>query len=292
MAVRRTLLFIPGNNPAMMLNAPVLGADTVVFDIEDAVSIGDKDAARILIRNTIQTLDFGRVEVAVRINDITTPYWQDDLRTVVPAKPSFFVLPKIELPEHVLEIDNFVGKLEKENNIPVGTIKFGTILETALGIENALAIGRTCKERLTGLLVGGEDLAASLWAVRTRKSHELLYARQRVITAARALGLTPYDTVYPDVEDIEGLIDDTKFSREIGFPGRGVISPRHVDIVNELFSPAPEEVQYAKEVMDIIEEAKRLGKGAIMLYGKMIDAPVVARARQVLEIAEQIGGGV
>ena len=290
MPVRRTLLFIPGNNPAMMINAPILGADTIIFDIEDAVAIADKDAARILIRNTIQTLDFGKVEVAVRINDISTQYWQDDLRTVVPVKPSFLQLPKIEEPAHILELNEFVTKLEKENGIPVGAVKFGPILETALGIENAMPIGQTCKERLMGLFVGGEDLVTSLCALRTRKSHELLYARQRIIVAARALGLIPYDTVYPDVEDIEGLIEDTKFSREIGFPGRGVISPRHVETVNELFSPTPQEIQYATEVMDIIEEAKRAGKGAIMLYGKMIDAPIVARARQILETAGQIIG--
>ena len=153
-----------------------------------------------------------------------------------------------------------------------------------------MVIGQTCKERLIGLLLGGEDLVTSLYAVRTRKSHELLYGRQRIIAVARALGLVPYDTVYPDVEDIEGLIEDTKFSREIGFPGRGVISPRHVDIVNGLFSPTAEEIQYATEVMEIIEEAKRLGKGAIMLYGKMIDAPIVTRARYILEIAGQIKG--
>jgi len=288
MAVRRSLLFIPGNSPAMMLNAPVLGADAIIFDIEDAVAPADKDAARILIRNAIRNLDFGRIEVSVRVNDITTPYWQEDIRAVLPAKPSFLVLPKIESPEHIIEFDKFVTQIEKDNSIAKGTVKFAPLLETAMGIENAFQIGQTCKERLIGLVMGGEDLATSLWAVRTRESHEILYARQRIVSAARALGLTPYDTVYADVDDMEGLIKDTKFSRELGFPGRLLISPRHVDIVNTIFSPSEEEIAYAGEVMEIIEEAKRLGKGAISLRGKMIDAPIVTRARQILEIAAQI----
>ena len=288
--VRRTLLYVPGNNPSMMVNASVLGADVVVLDIEDAVSAADKDAARILIRNALYELDFGMVEIAVRINDTTTPYWQDDLRAIVPARPNLLVLPKIERPQDIIAIDAEVEALERENGLPVGGIKFGPILETALGIENAYAIAQTHTERLFGLLVGGEDLVVSLHAKRTRESLEILYPRLRCVVAARASGIPPLDTVYPGIEDIEGLVKDTAFSCSVGFAGRCIISPRHVAPVNEIFSPSEDEIRHASEIVDAIEKATTSGRGVGSLYGKMIDAPVVARARQVLSIARRIKG--
>ena len=291
MNICRTMLFIPGNNPNMMVNAPVLGADTIIFDIEDAVDIDDKDAARILIRNMIRMLDMDDVEVAVRINDVTTPFWKLDIDTVVPARPNLLVIPKIEKPEDLQMVGEYILQIEKRNNLPLNSIKLAPILETALGIENAFAIANTCNKRLKVLMIGGEDLTASLCAIRTKESMEILYARQRVVTAARAVGIDAIDTIYPDIEDLNGLEEDTKFSRQIGYSGRAIISPRHVEIVNGVFTPSEKEIRYANEVLEVIEQGKRAGKGAITLYGKMIDAPIVERARKVIEIASHIRGG-
>ena len=292
MKIRRTLLWIPGNNPAMMSNAPILRADTIALDNEDAVQPGDKDAARILIRSYLESLRGNHpVELAVRINDVTTPYWQDDIKGIIPGQPDAIIIPKVERPEDIVLVHELVSKIEAECGLPIGGIKFLPILETALGIENAFLIASTTTGRLDGIMMGGEDLVTSLGGLRTKESREIEYARCRVVCACRACGLNPIDTVYPDVEDIDGMIADTKYSRQIGYVGRAVISPRHVPYANEVYSPSEADILYAREVLEAYEEGRRQGKGAVSLHGKMIDAPMIPRAMQVLEIAKMIRGG-
>jgi len=292
MRIRRTLLWIPGNNPAMMANAPILRADTIGLDNEDAVQPGDKDAARILIRNYLESVRGKHpLELAVRINDVTTPYWKDDITCIAPAQPDAFIVPKVERPEDLYLVHELLTQVEKEHGLPENEIKLLPILETALGIENAFLIASTTTGRLDGIMMGGEDLVTSLGALRTREGREIDYARCRIVSAARACNLNPIDTVFPDVEDIEGMIADTKYSRQIGYSGRAVISPRHVTYANEVYSPSEKDILYAQEVLEAYEEGRRLGKGAVSLHGKMIDAPMIPRAQQVLEIAKMIRGG-
>lgn len=292
MKLRRSLLFIPGNSPNMMINAPVLGADGVIFDIEDAVAVDDKDTARILIRNTLQWIARSRIELCVRINDFTTPYWKLDMDAVIPAKPDSLVVPKVETVERFEEMSAYAASLEEKHGLPVGSVKFLPILETAVGIENAFIIAQSCKGRLDALLMGGEDLATDLGAIRNEKTNEeLLYGRLRVLNAARAAGLTPIDTAFAAVEDAESFYRDTQFSRQIGYAGRAVISPRQVAPANEIYSPSEKAVRLARETIEVYEEARAAGKGAVSLYGKMIDAPIITRAKQILEFAELMKGG-
>ena len=151
-----------------------------------------------------------------------------------------------------------------------------------------IALQKLCAK---ALFLGAEDLSTDLQAIRSKKSDEILYARGRIVLAARAAGVEVFDTPFTDVNDDEGLLQDATFARSIGFTGKASISPRHVSAINEVFSPSLEDITYAQEVMEAIEEGKRQGKGAVSLRGKMIDKPIVDRARKVLEAARELGLG-
>lgn len=286
--MRRSMLFMPGNTPNMLINAAYLGADSLIFDLEDAVSPAEKDAARILIRNTIRYMDFGNQEIVVRINAIDTPFWQADIDTVLPEKPDLLLLPKASRPEDILLVDRYMAKKEEELGLEVGNIGLMPLIETALGLENAFLIASASK-RVKAMLLGAEDLTADLQCARTKEGKEIEYARGRIVVAARAAGIDVYDTPFTDVNDDAGMIVDTKFAKSLGFTGKASISPRHIEMINGIFCPTQAEVDYAYEVMDAITLAKEQGKGAIALRGKMIDAPIVARAQRTISAAKTLG---
>ena len=286
--MRRSMLFMPGNTPNMLINAAYLGADSLIFDLEDAVSPAEKDAARILIRNTIRYMDFENQEIIVRINSIDTPFWQDDIDTVLPEKPNLLLLPKANRPEDVILVDEYMTNLEKKLGIKVGSIGLMPLIETALGLENSFLIASASK-RVKAMLLGAEDLTADLQCSRTKEGKEIEYARGRIVVAARAAGIDVYDTPFTDVNDDEGIITDTKFAKSLGFTGKASISPRHIEAINQIFSPTQAEIDYAFEVIDAITLAKEQGKGAIALRGKMIDAPIVARAERTIAAAKTLG---
>ncbi|MBR4288055.1 MAG: CoA ester lyase [Clostridia bacterium] len=286
--MRRSLLFLPGNNPNMLINGNVLGADAVIFDLEDAVSPSEKDAARILVRNTLKYMDFCGCETVVRINSVDTPYWKEDLREIIPQKPNMILLPKTSSPEDICLVDEYIGELEKNEKMEPGSVDLMPLIETALGVENSFLIA-TAAPRVKALFLGAEDLTADLQCKRTKEGREIEYARTRLVVAARAAGIEVYDTPFTDVNDDEGIFVDAAVAKALGFSGKASISPRHVDAINEVFSPTLEEIEYAYEVMDAIALAKKQGKGAIALHGKMIDAPIVARAERVLAAAKELG---
>ena len=288
--MRRSMLFLPGNNPNMLINGNCLGADAVIFDLEDAVSPAEKDAARILVRNTLRYMDFSGCECIVRINSIDTPYWQDDIRALLPYKPSLFLLPKTGCAEDVRIADEFITQVEKEMGLEENSVGLMALIETAMGVENSFAIASSCK-RMEALFLGAEDLTADLQCKRTKESQEILYARTRLVVAARAAGVQVYDTPFTDVNDDEGIRVDAEAAKAFGFTGKSSISPRHVEVINEVFSPTMAEIEYAYEVMEAITLAKQQGKGAIALHGKMIDAPIVSRAEQTIAMAEALGLG-
>ena len=285
--MRRSMLFIPGNTPNLVVNSPYLGADAIIFDLEDAVSPGEKDAARILVRNTLRYLDLGGRETIVRINAIDTDYWQKDVEAMVAQGPDLLMLPKSSRPEDVRTVDEAVTRAEERAGAR-HRIRLMPLIETALGVENAYAIA-TASPRVAALFLGAEDLTADLRCQRTKEGREIEYARTRLVTAARAADIDVYDTPFTDVNDDEGAWRDAETARALGFTGKASISPRHIQAINTVFSPSQEEVDYAYEVMEAIRMAKEQGRGAIALRGKMIDAPIVARARRTLEMAREIG---
>lgn len=286
--MRRSMLFLPGNNPNMLINGNCLGADAVIFDLEDAVSPAEKDAARILVRNTMRYMDFRGCEIIVRINSIDTPYWKQDVDAILPYQPGLFLLPKTGTPEDALEADAYITQVEAKLGLAKNTVGLMPLIETAMGVENAFRIA-SCTDRVKALFLGAEDLTADLQCKRTKEGREIEYARTRLVVAARAAGVDVYDTPFTDVNDDEGIVKDAELAKALGFTGKASISPRHVEVINAVFSPTQKDVDYAYEVMDAIELAKSQGKGAIALHGKMIDAPIVARAQRTIAMAEALG---
>ncbi len=285
----RSLLFIPGNNPGMLLNADVHGADAIILDLEDAVSPDQKDAARILVRNAVKALSYN-TQLVIRVNPLGTPFYEDDLKAVVPLRPDFIMPTKVDGEEYIKDLDERLTALEKENGLTEGQVKIIPLIETAEGIENAFRIAKA-SGRIFGLFLGAEDYSADLRAHRTKEGDEILYARGRILNAARAASVEAFDTPFTDVNDEEGLEKDAFLAREMGFSGKAAISPRHVSGINKAFSPTKAEIDYANEVLMAIEEGIRLGKGAVSLRGKMIDKPIVDRAKRVVETAKILGLG-
>ena len=288
--MRRSMLFLPGNNPNMLINGGTLGADAIIFDLEDAVSPAEKDAARILVRNTLRYMDLGGCEKIVRINSVDTAYWQADLDAIAPYQPDLILLPKSATAQDILLVDSYLTEKEAKLGLEQNTIGLMPLIETALGVENAFAIASATK-RVKALFLGAEDLTADLQCKRTKEGREIEYARTRLVVAARAAGVDVYDTPFTDVNDDEGIVADANLAKALGFTGKASISPRHVEVINAVFSPTATEIDYAYEVLDAIEEAKRQGKGAIALHGKMIDAPIVARAQRTIDMAKALGLG-
>ena len=288
--MRRSMLFLPGNNPNMLINGNCLGSDAVIFDLEDAVAPAEKDAARILVRNTIRYMDFRGCEIIVRINSIDTPFWKQDLDAILPWKPNLILLPKTGSASDVLEADAYMNDLEEKLGFEKHTVGLMPLIETAMGVENAFSIASATK-RVKALFLGAEDLTADLQCKRTKEGREIEYARTRLVVAARAAGVDVYDTPFTDVNDDAGIWTDAQLAKSLGFNGKASISPRHVEVINSVFSPTEREIEYAYEVMDAIETAKRQGKGAIALHGKMIDAPIVARAQRTIDMANALGLG-
>lgn len=288
--MRRSMLFLPGNNPNMLINGNCLGADAVIFDLEDAVSPDEKDAARILVRNTMRYMDFRGCEIIVRINSIDTPYWQKDLDQILPYRPGLILLPKTGSAADVLAADRYMTQVEEKLGMEPGTVGLMPLIETAMGVENSFSIA-SATSRVKALFLGAEDLTADLQCKRTKEGREIEYARTRLVMAARAAGVDVYDTPFTDVNDDEGIEVDALLAKSLGFSGKASISPRHVDVINRVFSPTPAEIDYAYEVMEAIALAKQQGKGAIALRGKMIDAPIVTRAQRTIAMAQALGLG-
>ena len=286
----RSMLFLPGNTPNIIINGAILGADAVILDLEDAVAPAEKDSARILVRNAIRYMGFGACDVIVRINAIDTPFWQKDLDAIIPQKPAMIMPPKVSCAQDVLAVDAYISRLEEKLGLEKNTVALIPLIETALGVENAFAIASATK-RVKAIFLGGEDLTADLHCKRTKEGNEINYARCRMVCAARAAGIEVYDTPFTDVNDDEGIYTDAQYAKSLGFTGKSAISPRHVNAINEVFSPSPKDIDYAYEVMEAIRVAKEQGKGAVALRGKMIDAPIVARAQQTIAMAEALGLG-
>ena len=286
--MRRSMLFLPGNTPNMIINGDALGADCIILDLEDAVSPDEKDSARLLVRSAMKNMGFMGVEITVRINSIDTEYWRDDLDAIIPLKPDFIMPPKSGCAEDIKKIDAYITGIEEKCGMDKGGVKLIPLIETALGVENAFNIA-TASKRVAALFLGGEDLTADLRCKRTKSGNEINYARTRLVCAARAAGIDVYDTPFTDVNDDEGIIADAEYAKSLGFSGKAAIAPRHVRAINEVFSPSLKDIRYAQDVFEAIRLGKEQGKGAVSLRGKMIDKPIVERARQTLEAAKQLG---
>lgn len=279
----RSMLYMPGNNPGMLQHSAVFGADSVLLDLEDAVAESEKDAARILVSRFVGGADFGDVVVTVRVNGADTPYFQRDLEEVIPSRPHAVRIPKCHSPEDVARADALIADIERRHGIEVGTVKIHAMLETAHGIEHAYAIG-TAAPRVEALTLGGQDLTSDLGVQKTRDGVELFYARGRVVMAAKAAGRLAFDTVWTDLEDMEGLRHEAELAVKLGFTGKAAIHPSQVDVIHEAFRPDPKELKRAFRIVAAAEEAKKEGKGVVSVDGRMVDNPIVTRAFHLIRL--------
>lgn len=282
--LRRTMMFVPGANAAMLRDAALYGADSVMFDLEDAVSLKEKDSARTLVHFALKTFDYSNVETVVRINGLDTVGAQD-VEAMVLAGVNVIRLPKTETAQDIVDVEAVIEKVEKENNIPLGRTKMMAAIESAEGTLNAREIA-LASDRLIGIALGAEDYVTNMKTKRHPDGQELFFARSYILHAARAAGIAAIDTVYSDVNNMEGFADEVRRIKQLGFDGKSVINPRQIPVVNDIYTPTEKEIQHAKEVIWAIREAEEKGSGVIALNGKMIDKPIVERAERVIALAK------
>ncbi len=282
---RFSRLYIPGNTPSMMINAGIHKPNGIILDLEDAVAPEKKDEARFLVRNALCQVNFYGVERMVRINQGERGL--KDLEWIVPFHVNMILLPKIETPEQIRAVDEKVAAIKKEHNIDY-PIWYMPILESALGIENAYGIA-TASENVAAMAIGLEDYTADMGVQRTKEGTESLYARMRQVNACKAARIQPIDSVFSDISDMNGLLENVKRSKALGFEGMGCIHPRQIAIIHQGFAPEPAEIEKALKIHNAFEEAKAQGKGVISLGTKMIDPPVVKRAETTIKLAKELG---
>jgi citrate lyase subunit beta/citryl-CoA lyase len=283
--LRRSRLYLPGNEPKFMVNAGLHRPDAVILDLEDSVHPAEKDAARILVRNALRCVDFGRAERMVRINQ--GPLGLEDLDVVVPEAPELILIPKVETADQVLEVADRVMALRHEKGVS-SPVWLMPILESGLGVENAFAIA-SATDTVAALTIGLEDYTADLGVVKTPEGDETAWARSRLVNAARAAGVQAIDSVYGDVADEKGLLAWGQRARGMGFVGMGCIHPRQIRIIHEAFAPTQVELEKAQRIVAAFEEAQAKGLGVVSLGTKMIDRPVVLRARKLVDRAREAG---
>jgi citrate lyase subunit beta/citryl-CoA lyase len=285
--LRRTRLYLPGNNPDLMLNAGLFGADCVILDLEDSVAPAEKDAARVLVRNSLLCVDFGGTERIVRINPLSTEYGADDIAMIIPAGPDTILIPKCDTADDVKAVEKLAAEAEKKAGIKHKTLLM-PLIETAKGSLHAYEIG-VASDRVIALCFGAEDFTADIGVERTREGTESFVARSLIVLGAKAAGVQAIDTVFSDVSDEEGLVASTREAMAMGFEGKGVIHPRQIGPIHDVFAPTRERIEYAQKVVAAIEEAREKGSGVATIRSKMIDAPIEARARKILRLAEALG---
>lgn len=281
--MRRSLLFIPSNNPGMLQNADVFGSDSVIFDLEDAVNVTEKDNARNLLYYYLQEHSNLNMEVVVRINGLDTDYYKDDLEMIVSDNIDSIMLPKARVKE-LKELDSLLTELEERKKL-TKRIKVLPIIELAISVLEVDEIASL--PRIDGILLGAEDLSSDLEVERTKEGKEIEYARCKVAMACKAYQIDAIDTPFTDVNDNEGLKKDCLNCKVLGMNAKAAIHPNQIDIINDSFLPTQKLITWAKRVMIATEEANKKGIGAFSLDGKMVDKPVIERAMKILKKAER-----
>ena len=282
--LRRSRLYLPGNQPKYFINAGLHKPDGIILDLEDSVAPLEKDAAKLLVRNALRSVNFYGSERMVRINQL--PKGIDDLNFIVLHNVQVILIPKCEFAEQVKEIEDEVNRLKKSFGIK-NNIFLMPIIESALGVINAYKIALASKLNCA-LTIGLEDYTADIGTQRTEEGKESIFARSMIVNAAKAAGIQAIDTVYSDVSNMKGLRESVLEAKALGFEGKGCIHPRQINTVHEAFAPTDEEIEKAKKIVEAFNEAEKKGLGVVSLGSKMIDPPVVKRAMRVLELVKII----
>ncbi|CAO3403408.1 citrate (pro-3S)-lyase subunit beta [Azospirillum sp. 11R-A] len=287
MKLRRSMLFLPGANAAMLSTAFVYKPDSIMFDLEDAVSLREKDSARLLVFHALQLPVYRETETVVRINPLNTPFGQLDLEAAVRAGVDVVRLPKTDCAEDVELLEREVERIERACGREVGSTRLMAAIESASGVINALSIAKA-SPRLIGIALAGFDYVMDMQTERGDGT-ELFYARCAVLHAARAAKIDAFDVVWSDLNDEAGFLKEVDLIKRLGFNGKSLINPRQIELLHNAYAPTEEEVEYAGRVVAAAAEGERKGLGVVSLNGKMIDGPVIDHARRVLQRAEASG---
>ncbi|PWC17287.1 citrate (pro-3S)-lyase subunit beta [Brenneria corticis] len=285
--LRRSMLFLPGANAAMLSNSFIYKPDSIMFDLEDAVSLREKDTARLLVFHALQHPMYRDIETVVRINQLSTPFGLLDLEAAVRGGADVIRLPKTDSTDDVDELEGHLARIEKACGREVGSTRIMAAIESALGVINAVSIARS-SPRMIGIALAAFDYVMDMQTERGDGT-ELFYARCAVLHAARAAGIDAFDVVYSNVNDDAGFLREVELIRKLGFNGKSLINPRQIELLHNAYAPTQNEVDYSHRVLQAAEEGERAGLGVISLNGKMIDAPIIDHARMVLERAQASG---
>ena len=287
---RFSRLYLPGNTPGLMINAGLHSADGIILDLEDSVAPEKKSEARLLVRNALRQVNFLGAERIVRINQGEKGL--KDLHFVIPHNVNLILIPKCESGDYIKRVDQEISKIKSALNLNLNLNLNLTflmpIIESALGVENAFEIAKA-SENVVAMAIGLEDYTADLGVQRTIEGKESLYARTRIVNAAKAAGIQPIDSVFSDVGDMEALKQNVLISKALGFEGMGCIHPRQIPVIREGFAPDESEIEKSKKIVIAFTEAKDKGLGVVALGSKMIDPPVVTRAQKTIDLAIRLG---
>ena len=289
MMVLRSMLFVPGNNPKMISKAISLPADAIIFDLEDAVPLTDKEAARSMVRDAIKTVKAGGPSVFVRINALTTGFTAEDLNYIVIDGLDGVLLSKAETEDDIIKLDRMLKEVEDKSGTAAGTVKIIPILETAKGIIKAYEIA-SAGERIVATAFGAgdyyRDMGRSTASISPEQT-ELLFARSQVVIASRAAGVQAIDTAFFGLlTDLDSFRKEAMLALQLGFKGKILIHPTQIDIANEVFSPSPDDIAGAQKVVKAFEEAQSKGLGATSLEGKMIDYMTYCQAKDLIDFVD------
>ena len=290
----RTSMYVGGTSPVKMIQAGFYNEDCLVYDLEDSVSAGEKDAARFLVYHAVKEQRPKGKYILIRVNGLYSKELDEDLEAAVRAQPDAIRIPKVEYASEVKRVDEKITAIEKKAGLPEGGIKIWCNIESYLGVMNAQEIA-SASPRVVAMALGAEDFTASMNAQRTKPGWEIFYARNAVLMACRAAGISAQDAVFSDLNDEEGLKRDLEMTRTLGFDGKTCVHPRQIDTVNACFTPTAKEIRNAQRVLEALEEAARNRTGVCVLDGSMVDKPMELRARAVLAKAKAAGiktGGV
>ncbi|NRF94372.1 CoA ester lyase [Paenibacillus frigoriresistens] len=283
----RSWMFVPGNNERRIEKLKDLNADVVIYDLEDAVSLNEKEKAREMVRYALNQYE-NRISF-VRVNDLLSPFFADDLKAVVTEGLYGIMLPKASKAKDILEADTQITELEQKNGLAAGSIEIVPLIENAQGVYLAYDIAIS-SDRVRRLAFGSVDYTLDIHAELSKEGTEILFARSQLVVHSKAAGKeSPVDAVYIHIKDQDGLLRDAKLAKQLGFQGKLVVHPDQIAVVNGVFSPSQEEIVEAQAIVTAFDEALRSGMAAIQVGGKMIDYPVAARARKILEKAKQLG---
>ncbi|HEM7144196.1 TPA: citrate (pro-3S)-lyase subunit beta [Providencia stuartii] len=285
---RRSMLFVPGSNAAMLSNSFIYKADALMFDLEDSVALREKDTARRLVYHALQHPLYQDVETIVRVNALDSAFGVADLEAVVRGGADIVRLPKTDTAQDVIDIENEILRIEKSCGREPSSTGLLAAIESPMGITQAVNIAHS-SPRLIGIALGAEDYVRNLRTERSPDGIELLYARCAILQAARSAGIQAFDTVYSDANNEEGFLKEAAHIKQLGFDGKSLINPRQIELLHNLYAPTQKEVDHAQRVVDAANAAEQEGRGVVSLNGKMVDGPVIDRARLVLSRAALSG---